>query len=63
MARRLKTAEAAALIVIATLAQPVIYHVPGGRWYDRTKIDEAKGERFFCSEAEAKQSGWRRSSQ
>jgi len=40
-----------------------IYHVPGGRWYDRTKIDEAKGERFFCSEAEANESGWRPSSQ
>jgi len=40
-----------------------IYHVPGGRWYDRTKIDEAKGERFFCSESEATAAGWRRSSQ
>lgn len=40
-----------------------IYHVPGGRWYDRTKIDEAKGEHFFCSEAEANAAGWRRSSQ
>lgn len=40
-----------------------IYHVPGGRWYDRTKIDEAKGERVFCSEAEAAAAGWRRSSQ
>lgn len=40
-----------------------IYHVPGGRWYDRTKIDEAKGERFFCSEADATAAGWRRSSQ
>lgn len=40
-----------------------IYHVPSGRWYDRTKIDEAKGERFFCSEAEATAAGWRRSSQ
>lgn len=40
-----------------------IYHVPGGRWYDRTKIDQAKGERFFCSEAEATAAGWRRSSQ
>ena len=40
-----------------------IYHVPGGRWYDRTKIDEGKGERFFCSEADATAAGWRRSSQ
>jgi len=40
-----------------------IYHVPDGRWYDRTKIDEAKGERFFCSEADATAAGWRKSSQ
>ena len=37
-----------------------IYHVPGGRWYDRTKIDIAKGERWFCSEPEAGAAGWRK---
>lgn len=37
-----------------------IYHVPGGRWYSATKIDESKGERWFCSEAEALAAGWRR---
>ncbi len=31
-----------------------IYHVPGGQYYDRTKIDLSKGERWFCSEAEAR---------
>jgi endonuclease YncB( thermonuclease family) len=36
-----------------------IYHVPGGRWYDATKINESKGERWFCSEAEAIAAGWR----
>ncbi len=36
-----------------------IYHVPGGRYYDRTKIDTSKGERWFCTEAEAKAAGWR----
>jgi len=40
-----------------------IYHVPSGRWYDQTKIDKAKGERLFCSEDEAKASGWRPSYQ
>lgn len=40
-----------------------IYHVPGGRYYDRTRIDENKGERWFCTEAEACAAGWRRSSQ
>ena len=41
----------------------MIYHVPGDLWYDKTKIDPARGERFFCSENEAKAAGWRRSSQ
>jgi endonuclease YncB( thermonuclease family) len=38
-----------------------IYHVPGGAYYNRTKINEAKGERWFCNEAEARAAGWRRS--
>ena len=40
-----------------------IYHVPGGRYYDRTRISTSKGERWFCSEAEARAAGWRRSRQ
>lgn len=38
-----------------------IYHVPGQRYYSVTIINEAKGERWFCSEAEAVAAGWRRS--
>ena len=38
-----------------------IYHMPGQRYYDRTKIDPKKGERWFCSESEARVAGWRRS--
>lgn len=38
-----------------------IYHVPGGQYYNRTKISQSKGERWFCSEAEARAAGWRRS--
>ena len=38
-----------------------IYHVPGGYYYDRTRIDASKGERWFCNEAEARAAGWRRS--
>ncbi len=38
-----------------------IYHVPGGRYYGATVIDAAKGERWFCTEAEAVAAGWRRS--
>lgn len=38
-----------------------IYHVPGQQYYDVTKIDESKGERWFCSESQAVDAGWRRS--
>lgn len=38
-----------------------IYHVPGGEYYARTRITPSKGERYFCSEAEAMAAGWRRS--
>ena len=37
-----------------------IYHVPGGVWYAKTRIDTAKGERWFCTEAKARAAGWRR---
>jgi len=36
-----------------------IYHVPGGRYFANTLIDSARGERWFCSEAEAPAAGWR----
>ncbi|MDO8615560.1 MAG: thermonuclease family protein [Dehalococcoidia bacterium] len=39
-----------------------IYHLPGGAFYDQTQIDEAAGERWFCTEVEAVAAGWRRSS-
>lgn len=37
-----------------------IYHVPGQRTYDATRISPSYGERWFCSKAEARQAGWRR---
>ena len=40
-----------------------IYHVPGGRFYDQTRIDTSRGERWFCSGAEARAAGWRRARQ
>ncbi len=40
-----------------------IYHVPDGRFYEPTRIDTSKGERWFCSEEEAQSAGWRRSRQ
>jgi hypothetical protein len=36
-----------------------IYHTPWSPWYSRTKINETKGERWFCDEAEAMAAGWR----
>jgi endonuclease YncB( thermonuclease family) len=36
-----------------------IYHLPGDDSYDDTVITAAKGERFFCSEADAMAAGWR----
>ena len=38
-----------------------IYHMPFHQHYGRTRIDENKGERWFCSEEEAQAAGWRRS--
>ena len=40
-----------------------IYHVPGGRYYGRTRIDTSRGERWFCTESAARAAGWRRSGQ
>ena len=37
-----------------------IYHVPGQQHYKETKISKNKGERWFCSEAEARAAGWRK---
>jgi len=37
-----------------------IYHVPGQQYYDRTRIEPSKGERWFCSEEDALAAGWRR---
>jgi endonuclease YncB( thermonuclease family) len=37
-----------------------IYHTPwGSQWYDRTKISLNQGERWFCSERQALDAGWR----
>ena len=36
-----------------------IYHLPGSAHYDRTVIDTAQGERWFCSAEEAEAAGWR----
>ena len=38
-----------------------IYHVPGGEFYEKTFVDEAAGEHWFCTEQESIAAGWRRS--
>jgi micrococcal nuclease len=37
-----------------------IYHLPDCPYYNKTVIDESKGERWFCTEAEAQAAGWRK---
>ncbi len=41
-----------------------IYHMPWSPWYEKVRMDEdargvPKGKRWFCSETEAQQAGWR----
>ena len=40
-----------------------IYHVAGRQFYERHRIDTSRGERWFCTEFEARAAGWRRSRQ
>jgi hypothetical protein len=37
-----------------------IYHVPGQEYYQPTIIRPEYGERWFCSEGEARAAGWRK---
>lgn len=36
-----------------------IYHVRGSSSYEETVIDESNGERWFCTEEDARRAGWR----
>ena len=38
-----------------------IYHLPGQEYYAQTRINWFSGERWFCSEADARAAGWRKS--
>ena len=38
-----------------------IYHLPGQEYYEETRISPEYGERWFCTEAEARANGWRKS--
>ena len=53
------TSEAVIKGNISTNSGEKIYHVPGGGFYDQTVIDEAAGERWFCTDSDAIAAGWR----
>lgn len=36
-----------------------IYHMPGQEFYELTRITPETGERWFCTQAEAREAGWR----
>jgi endonuclease YncB( thermonuclease family) len=36
-----------------------IYHMPWSPWYGKIRMDNAKGKRWFCTEAEAVEAGFR----
>jgi len=47
---------------ISTRTGERIYHMPGQKYYLATRINWwSRGERWFCSEADARAAGWRKS--
>lgn len=40
-----------------------VYHMPGGRFYEKTRIDPRRGEAWFCTEEEAQKAGFRRAAE
>lgn len=63
--KRWRTAEQAAPVGCAIKGNVTqngqIYHMPWSPWYNKVKVEAARGERWFCSEAEAQKAGWRAS--
>ncbi len=47
-------------VIKGNISTEKIYHLPGCGSYDKTVIDESKGERWFCTEEEAVAAGWRK---
>lgn len=45
---------------ISVSSQERIYHVRGQAFYDETEISPEYGERWFCTEEEAVEAGWRK---
>lgn len=46
-----------------TIAKDHVYYLPGSRDYDRITISTRRGERWFCTEQDAREAGWRPSEQ
>jgi hypothetical protein len=46
---------------ISTRTGERIYHMPGQTYYFETRINWLRGERWFCSESDARAAGWRKS--
>jgi hypothetical protein len=46
---------------ISKNARERIYHMPGQEYYAQTRVNWVSGERWFCSEADARAAGWRKS--
>ena len=42
-----------------TTAGARVYHLPGGRFYERTRVDPRRGEAWFCDEPAAVAAGFR----
>jgi hypothetical protein len=40
-------------------ADSSVYHTPSSRYYERTDVDPADGDRWFCTEEEARAAGYR----
>jgi hypothetical protein len=38
-----------------------VYYIPGAQAYKRARMDLNKGMKFFCTEKEAQEAGWRKS--
>lgn len=61
--RRAVTSDTSACRIKGNISQSGerIYHLPDSRSYAATRISETRGERWFCSEEEARTAGWRAS--
>jgi len=55
------TSEAKIKGNVDTRTKALIYHVPGGFFYNTTDVDPQEGDRWFCTEGAAVAAGWTKS--